>query len=106
MLLLFDGHASTREGYFGFEGIGSNVRRRWGDLVTVHVVVPMRAAPADLHWDGPVLLDTDGALHRRYGAGAECLYLVRPDGYVGFRSQPVDAGALVAHLDRIFATGA
>jgi hypothetical protein len=27
-------------------------------------------------------------LHRRYGATSTTLYLVRPDGYVAFRSQP------------------
>ena len=38
----------------------------------------------------------------RYGARAGCLYLVRPDGYVGFRAQPVDPEALLAYLDRLY----
>ena len=48
-----------------------------------------------------VLLDPKGALHRRYGAGSECLYLVRPDGYVGFRSQPASWKALEEHLSTL-----
>jgi 2-polyprenyl-6-methoxyphenol hydroxylase-like FAD-dependent oxidoreductase len=47
---------------------------------------------------GRVLYDTQALAHSRYGARQECLYLVRPDGYVGFRSQPVDLPALERHL--------
>jgi hypothetical protein len=30
------------------------------------------------------------------------LYLIRPDGHVGFRSQPIDADALRANLQLTF----
>jgi hypothetical protein len=33
-----------------------------------------------------VLCDPDHGTHKTYGAGSSCLYLIRPDGYVGFRS--------------------
>ncbi len=32
-----------------------------------------------------VLVDPDGSLHRGFGARSACLYLVRPDGYIGYR---------------------
>jgi hypothetical protein len=38
----------------------------------------------------------------RYGADAECLYLVRPDKYVGFRAQPAEQDSLEDYLRRIF----
>ena len=41
-------------------------------------------------------------LHHRFGAPAECIYLVRPDGYVGFRSRPVDLANLQDYLGHIF----
>ena len=47
-------------------------------------------------------LVTDRTLHARWGASAECLYLVRPDGYVGYRAQPADRALLAGYLDRIF----
>ena len=50
------------------------------------------------HVPGATLIDPDLALHKRYGAGTQTLYLIRPDGYVGFRSQPADGDALIAHL--------
>ena len=102
-LLLFDGAAQTPAGYRNLASIGERVRQRLGAHVTPHVVVPHTAPPAELAWDGSIVLDPQGALHRRYGAGSECLYLIRPDGYVGFRSQPADGAALDAYLSSIFA---
>ncbi len=39
-----------------------------------------------------------GELHHRYGARSACLYVVRPDGYIGFRSQPPDPEALKSYF--------
>jgi hypothetical protein len=46
------------------------------------------SAPAIRHWEGSLLVDPDRAVHRRYGATHACWYLIRPDGYVGFRGAP------------------
>ena len=101
-LLLFDGAAPTPEGYANLAGIARRVRERWDAAVRGWIVIPRRARPAHLEGEPNVLLDVRGALHRRYGAGSECLYLIRPDGYVGFRSQPAIAKALEAHLASLF----
>lgn len=53
-------------------------------------------------WEGEILLDPEGAAHARYGAEGECLYLVRPDGYVGFRSQPPLWEPLARYLEEVF----
>jgi hypothetical protein len=34
----------------------------------------------------------------RYGARSACVYLVRPDGYIAFRSQPADLAKLNEYL--------
>ena len=102
VLLLFDGRAVTPAGYRRLEEIGHGVRDRYRDLIEVRLVVPDAAPPAALHWDGSLLLDAEGELHHRYGAGSECLYLIRPDGYVGYRSQPAEADRLFAYLKTIF----
>jgi hypothetical protein len=70
--------------------------------VSTHVVVPRADRPAALGDAVSVLHDAHGAAHRRYGAGSECLFLVRPDGYVGYRSQPALLDPLMEHLGRIF----
>jgi hypothetical protein len=73
---------------------------RWiHPVLVVHGDTP----PPGLPWDGTTVFEASGALHARYGAEHECLYLVRPDGYLGYRSQPADADRLAAYLDRLFA---
>lgn len=47
------------------------------------------------------LLDPGHETHHAYGARYEALYLIRPDGYVGFRCQPVDLKAVMDYLSRI-----
>jgi 2-polyprenyl-6-methoxyphenol hydroxylase-like FAD-dependent oxidoreductase len=101
-LLLFDGRAPTEEGYARLAAVAHAVEAKYRDLVDVHVVVPGDERPTQLAWKGSVLMDIYGDLEDRYGARAECLYLIRPDLYVGFRSQPADQDALLAYLQRIF----
>ncbi len=48
------------------------------------------------------LLDKDGSLHHKYGAAHSCLYLIRPDGYVGFRSQPVDLNQVRKFFEKAY----
>ena len=50
---------------------------------------------------GEFLIDPDGSLHRGYGARSACLYLLRPDGYIGYRALPPDAPRLRAYLERL-----
>jgi hypothetical protein len=66
-----------------------------------HLIVA-HELPGDLAGKGEILLDPRGELHHRYGARSECLYVVRPDGYIGFRSQPPDPEALKSYLTQIF----
>jgi 2-polyprenyl-6-methoxyphenol hydroxylase-like FAD-dependent oxidoreductase len=101
-LLLFDGSAPTPEGYANLVDIARRVRERWGAHVEPVVVVPRGERPSELPAAEHVVLDAGKAMHRRYGAGSECLYLVRPDGYVGFRSQPAAWKPLEAHLASIY----
>ena len=104
MLLLFDGEASTEEGYRNLADISRRVRQRCGDAVSPYVIVPRAQAPESAHLEGPVVVDADKVLHTRYGAQAECLYLIRPDGYIAYRSQPADGDKLLSYLDTLFAS--
>ncbi len=97
-LLLFDGRAATERGYENLATIAREVSARFGDHVTSYVVVPREDRPAALDWDGPVLLDPEGDIEHRYAAESECLYVIRPDLYVGYRSQPADRARLIAWL--------
>jgi 2-polyprenyl-6-methoxyphenol hydroxylase-like FAD-dependent oxidoreductase len=70
------------------------------DLVTPVVVLGAAAesVPPTLTVAG---VDEQGLLHRAYGLeGAGC-YLVRPDGYIAFRSPGTDLRALASYLQRL-----
>jgi 2-polyprenyl-6-methoxyphenol hydroxylase-like FAD-dependent oxidoreductase len=101
-LFLFDGGAPTPAGYAGFRAIVEAIDRAYRGLVESWIVIPGRAMPEALAGLERVIFDEKKLLHARFGAGAECLYLVRPDGYVGYRSQPADKAALFDYLQRFF----
>ncbi len=50
----------------------------------------------------PVVRDADGAFAAAYGASGGCAYLVRPDGYVGYRERSPSTAGVVAALGRVF----
>lgn len=101
-LLLFDGLAHTSEGYAHLVSIARKVEAALGANVKTCIVVSANEKPASLNWDGHILLDPQHELHTTYGAGAESLYFIRPDGYVGFRSQPVREEHLFDYLGNVF----
>ncbi|MBL9008745.1 MAG: FAD-dependent monooxygenase [Myxococcales bacterium] len=104
LLLLFAGTVETEDGYRRLVAIGKHLRERHPSAISVYLVEATlhSETPADPSWDGPTLLDEDGWLHQTYGARAECLYLIRPDGHVAFRSQPADPIKLDEFLARVF----
>lgn len=101
-LLLFSGASPTAERFASLERAAHEVVSRLGALVAVHVVAFAAARPPELAWEGSLLLDRAGTLHGRYGVSAGGVYGIRPDGYIGFRSQEADPDLLVAHFRRIF----
>jgi len=99
--LLFDGVADTDPGYENLAAIADAIEARHGQVVTPYIIIPRREAPVMLG-ARRTIPDPLGAAHARYGAASECLYIIRPDGHVGFRSQPADAAALDAWLAKVF----
>ena len=53
-------------------------------------IVVLDPSPVDRLRGIPTVGDPEGAMHARYGAHRACLYLIRPDGYVAFRSAKLD----------------
>ncbi len=48
-----------------------------------------------------IILDADKSIHEIYAAWQSCLYLIRPDKYIAYRSQVINQNQLRAYLDRI-----
>ncbi len=101
VLLLFEGAHDVRDPA-PIEAVGALARLHAPDL-DAYLVARGDVAPPGISWDGPTLRDHFGELHRRFGARGACLYLVRPDGYIGYRAMPPDPVRLQAYLGRIFA---
>lgn len=99
-LLLFDGNP-TEDGYRNMEQIAKSVRESYGDLITLHLIVAADTIPASLNFPGKVYLDPYMSVHQTFGASSEAQYLLRPDFYIGFRSQPAKAEPLHAHLQKV-----
>jgi hypothetical protein len=102
-LLLFPGAYHEATSWHRLTELAKSVDAAVGDLInTFFVAAEVASIPSDLRSSERVLLDPERSLHYRYGAETECLYLVRPDGYVGYRSEPATASALHDYLRRIF----
>jgi len=66
------------------------------DLITAYSIT----APDDGDPDVTcrTLIDPRDRVRRRYGVGPQALVLIRPDGYLAFRSSPANANALRSYL--------
>jgi len=92
-LLLFTGVEPTASVTQQLTEISAAVDSRFPDLVASHTIGPAATS-------GVTLIDADLSVHRRYAAAAPTLYLIRPDGYVTYRSQPAEASGLLVHLGK------
>jgi hypothetical protein len=97
-LLLFGGLVRSDTGYTHLLEVARRVEGLLGSTVKTHLIVGADATPEELACEGSVLLDGAHLLHELYAASAESLYLIRPDGYVGFRGQPAEAAPLIEYL--------
>jgi 2-polyprenyl-6-methoxyphenol hydroxylase-like FAD-dependent oxidoreductase len=103
-LVLFAGTLATVETHRRLQVLADATMHAYPDRIEAHLII-LHELPEDVLGKGEILLDPSGELHHRYGARSACLYVVRPDGYIGFRSQPVDPEALKSYFTRIFLEG-
>jgi 2-polyprenyl-6-methoxyphenol hydroxylase-like FAD-dependent oxidoreductase len=97
-LLLFSGPTPSSGDFQRLAAVRQMVRERYGCVVAIHLI----ASSTEQSWDGPYYDDPTASAHRRYGVTAPALVLIRPDGYIGYRSQPANGRALRDYLGRIF----
>lgn len=93
--LIFAAH-STSDRIKALEGIAATLSSSYAAWMNVRILTMEPSSFGDV-------IDPEGAAHRQYGAKIESLYWVRSDGYIGFRSRPVNADALIAYLKKIIA---
>jgi hypothetical protein len=71
-------------------------------LIEPHLIVGCEGLPAELGQTGSVWRDEGSRMHRDFGAAKSSIYLIRPDGYIGFRNQPASLSDLLEYLAVIF----
>ncbi len=108
-LLRHPGH--TLVIYFGPETIEAHyqqatvladaLRSRHGEAIAIYGVAAAGAQILDLERLA-FLVDADGTFKAAYDPTPAALYLFRPDGHVGYRSDRIDRERLEAYLQRIF----
>ncbi len=74
--------------------ICQRVEQTYPGLIRTHLIFPADAGLSSA-W-----LDPTGAVRKTFGARETALALVRPDGYLGYRSQPASWEGLRGYLDR------
>jgi hypothetical protein len=100
-LVLFAGVLATGETHRRLQALADATMHAYPDCIEGHLIVP-HELPEDVGGKGEILLDPSGELHHRYGARSACLYVIRPDGYMPFRSEPPDPEALKSYFTQIF----
>ncbi len=70
--------------------ITAGIDAAYSDWIDLVLVIAGKPPKVPVPWSGRVAFDPEGKAHRRYGAAGECLYLLRPDKFVGYRSLPPD----------------
>lgn len=96
MMLLFAGETGASEQPREIARLASQMV---GNAVEVYLIA--QTMPTE-DTGTAVLLDPVGELDRTFGAGEGLVALVRPDGYLGYRGRPDQAGELASYLARVF----
>jgi hypothetical protein len=100
VLLLYAGVAAPSEAVRDFEAIDAGARELVGGRLVAYAVLARGVEERPGSLDS--LIDESGEFSSAYGAADTFLYLIRPDGYVGFRAAPAAQEPLLAYLQKIF----
>jgi 2-polyprenyl-6-methoxyphenol hydroxylase-like FAD-dependent oxidoreductase len=100
LLLLSAGSAPDAASIAALEARARETRQIVGEAVRPFLVVDSapESAPAL-----PALIDRGGAVASTFSPRSGLVVLIRPDGYLGYRGSPHEAGALASYLARVFA---
>ena len=103
-LFLFTGEGGTSETREKLADMGRQILLCYSNLMNVYWVEQKDASYGAMeHYAGIfTIFDMENEMHRRYGVNIETLYLIRPDGYIAYRSSPVKLRELREYLDSVF----
>lgn len=101
-LLMFVGNYNEPNFEEDFKQRYSLLEQKYGEAIDP-VLIHMNELPFAVNEKISVIQDDEGELHQRYGAHSHCIYLIRPDGYIGYRSQPAKLNLFLEYCGLSFA---
>ena len=101
LLLYADGDAVSAGS--SFPRLAALVTERTDGQLNTYAIIPDGVEPTGDGVMPPLVRDSAGQFRAAYGAMGVEAFLIRPDGYVGTRVALPEDGALLDHLNRIFA---
>lgn len=100
-LLLFTGQNAEPDDLPQLVQLAQDAEAHFPELITGRIISATNTYPENPPAQPLLLLDADGEAHHRYGAQQKCLYLIRPDGYISYRSQSLSITPLKTYLHSI-----
>jgi 3-(3-hydroxy-phenyl)propionate hydroxylase len=103
-LLMFAGARPSTGEIEALEKLSGGLARQYGARVGMHLVLAGEPpVPVHANWAAEVVMDRELYAHAKYGAeDAPCVYLIRPDWYIGFRAGLEKREKLAEYLARVF----
>ncbi len=101
-VLLFAGTERGAGAGDSVTSLAAGIADAYGSFANVYIIRPGKEWPEHPPPGTTIVGDPEQALHKRYGAEAACLYLVRPDGYIGYRDQQANPDSLRQYLRQVF----
>ena len=98
--ILFADNISGIDDLRALEDVAATATAAAHDLLDTYLVVAPGVDPG--HSLLPVITDSDGEFAAAYDPGERSLYVVRPDGYLGYAQRGIDVGAVVDYLKKTF----
>jgi 2-polyprenyl-6-methoxyphenol hydroxylase-like FAD-dependent oxidoreductase len=93
-LLMFVGKSETGVRREALSTLAGQIEHRHAGRLRAHVVSRSGSGTANFY------LDSLSDLHRRFGADTECAYLIRPDGFIAFRTESLQPETLTAFFQQ------
>ena len=98
--LLFAGINSKENEYIELEKTGMEISHNFKNDIETFMIAA-ETPPVLPAWQGKVFVDASQYVHKLYGVSSPAIYLIRPDGYIGFKSKSVKLEVLQTFLKRI-----
>lgn len=102
LLFAMNGKDCSEEEQTEFVKIYNAIHEKFQNTFHCAVVVDSDSHPVLDNWQGDVLIDPELSLHAAYHCSCPAIYVIRPDHYVGFRSNIICKKSIAQYFANVF----